>query len=180
MPYPEPKLLALIHLAIDMFTFRVPIQGDKKAAGHGRQKVSRGGRKRGTKVEGNRAGLESKKGRQQDGRTCGRTGEVRMSEAQIPTKRHRPLFKCRILNTNNRNEGTMIFVNQSREANSSARPPLFPILVGGRERIRRRRNVDGGRNALSLFSTFTRDVRQTQRDRKERKRRKKEERTGRE
>ena len=113
---------------IDMFTFRVPIQGGKKAAGHGRQKVSRGGKKRGTKVEGNRAGLESKKGRQQDGRTDGRADgpdEVRMSEAQIPTKRHRPLFNRRILNTNNRNEGTMIFVNQSREANSSAGPLFF-------------------------------------------------------
>ena len=60
-----------MYLAIDMFTFRVPMQEGKKAAGHGRQKVSRGGRKRGTKVEGNRAGLESKK-RTSAGRTDGR------------------------------------------------------------------------------------------------------------
>ena len=69
--------LNAIPRTIDMFTFRVPIQGGKKAAGHGRQKVSRGGRKRGTKVEGNRAGLESKKGRQQDGRADGRSKDVR-------------------------------------------------------------------------------------------------------
>ena len=63
-----------MYLAIDMFTFRVPIQEGKKAAGHGRQKVSRRGRKRGTKVEGNREDWKAKKdvGRT-DVRTRGRT-----------------------------------------------------------------------------------------------------------